>query len=145
MLFGVDAPSLSLEAYKTTGPHPGTRDGLCSILLVKSRTKDYYMPTLCPWKIESLEYDGCYTHFSINDTLLALPTMITAFIRELLSSRYFLKNKRGPLKPKLRTRVTVIRGGFICAILLKRKKGHLHPSSRQELLLIKIHFLHPYI
>ncbi len=30
-----------------------------------SRTKDYGMPHLCPWKIDTLEYDGCCSHFSL--------------------------------------------------------------------------------
>jgi hypothetical protein len=34
---------------------------------MKSRTKDYFMPALCPWLVESLTYDGCCTHFSINE------------------------------------------------------------------------------
>jgi hypothetical protein len=34
---------------------------------VKSRTKDYFMPALCPWPRDSLTYDGCCTHFSINE------------------------------------------------------------------------------
>ncbi|KAM5373789.1 hypothetical protein ACJZ2D_006859 [Fusarium nematophilum] len=39
---------------------------LCFWAMV-SRTKDYYMPALCPWPRESFAYDGCCTHFSINE------------------------------------------------------------------------------
>jgi len=74
------------EGYKIThiglicwAPYPSlaTRVPLRAIFLVletvfallfwamKSRTKDYYMPRICPWAIASLEYDGCCSHFSI--------------------------------------------------------------------------------
>lgn len=34
---------------------------------MRSRTKDYFMPALCPWPRESFTYDGCCNHFSINE------------------------------------------------------------------------------
>jgi hypothetical protein len=32
---------------------------------MKSRTKDYGMPPLCPWACEDMQYDGCCSHSSI--------------------------------------------------------------------------------
>ena len=36
---------------------------------MRSRTKDYAMPPLCPWPRESFTYDGCCNHFSINEQI----------------------------------------------------------------------------
>jgi hypothetical protein len=36
---------------------------------MKSRTKDYFMPALCPLPRESFTYDGCCNHFSINEKI----------------------------------------------------------------------------
>lgn len=30
-----------------------------------SRTKDYYMPHICPWSLDTIEYDGCCSHVAI--------------------------------------------------------------------------------
>jgi hypothetical protein len=38
---------------------------------IKSRTKDYFMPALCPWPRDSFTYDGCCNHFSINEQIRA--------------------------------------------------------------------------
>ncbi|TVY21144.1 ATP-dependent RNA helicase ded1 [Lachnellula arida] len=38
---------------------------------MKTRTKDHYMPLLCPWPRESFTYDGCCNHFSINEGIRA--------------------------------------------------------------------------
>ncbi|OBT58126.1 hypothetical protein VE04_01653 [Pseudogymnoascus sp. 24MN13] len=72
---------------------------------MKSRDKDYYMPVLCPWKIEGLEYDGCCTHFSINEHITGLtahdhnatPEEIDHAYseRKQLQSRMYIANK-GP-------------------------------------------------
>jgi hypothetical protein len=34
---------------------------------MKSNDKDYFMPRLCPWPIDSFSYDGLCTHFPINE------------------------------------------------------------------------------
>lgn len=34
---------------------------------IRSRTKSYGMPLLCPWAIDTLEYDGCCSHSSLNE------------------------------------------------------------------------------
>lgn len=36
---------------------------------MRSRTKDYFMPALCPWSRESFTYDGCCNHFSIQEAI----------------------------------------------------------------------------
>ncbi|KAL1591569.1 hypothetical protein SLS60_011819 [Paraconiothyrium brasiliense] len=41
-----------------------------------SKTKDWDMPHLCPWPIESFEYDGCNTHFPIVEGLSVDPSML---------------------------------------------------------------------
>lgn len=67
---------------------------------MKSRTKDYYMPALCPWPRESFTYDGCCTHFSINEQIVghnenATPEEINraAAERKLTKSRFYSANK----------------------------------------------------
>jgi hypothetical protein len=35
--------------------------------MMVSHKKDYCMPHLCPWAIDTFTYDGCCTHFSINE------------------------------------------------------------------------------
>ncbi|KFY63062.1 hypothetical protein V496_04224 [Pseudogymnoascus sp. VKM F-4515 (FW-2607)] len=72
---------------------------------MKSRTKHYYMPTLRPWSIDSLEYHGCCTHFSINEHIVGLtdddhnatPEEIDLAYseRKKLQSRMYIANK-GP-------------------------------------------------
>lgn len=32
-----------------------------------SRTKDYCMPHLCPWALDTMEYHGCCNHLSLNE------------------------------------------------------------------------------
>jgi len=44
-----------------------------SLWAMKSRTKDYYMPSLCPWPRNTFTYDGCCTHFSINERPQGVP------------------------------------------------------------------------
>lgn len=44
---------------------------------LESRTKDYFMPKLCPWSIESLDYDGCCTHSSLYEAITGLETGLT--------------------------------------------------------------------
>lgn len=44
---------------------------------LKSRTKDYGMPSLCPWDIRSLAYDGCCTHLSLNEGIAGLKEGLT--------------------------------------------------------------------
>jgi hypothetical protein len=34
---------------------------------MKSKSKDYFMPRLCPWPTKSFSYDGLCNHFSINE------------------------------------------------------------------------------
>lgn len=34
---------------------------------MNSRDKDYEMPALCPWPRKDFPYDGCCTHFSLNE------------------------------------------------------------------------------
>lgn len=34
---------------------------------MKSRTKDYYMPNLCPWSLDTVEYDGCCSHIALKE------------------------------------------------------------------------------
>lgn len=36
------------------------------------RTKDYFMPRLCPWPIRELAYDGLCTHFAINEGIVGI-------------------------------------------------------------------------
>jgi hypothetical protein len=36
---------------------------------MKSRTKDYGMPKLCPWNIEDLHYDGLCSHSALGDSI----------------------------------------------------------------------------
>lgn len=69
---------------------------------MKSRTKDYYMPALCPWPRDSLTYDGCCTHFSINEQIIgraenATPEEINRVDaeRKLVKGRQYSANK-GP-------------------------------------------------
>jgi len=37
---------------------------------MESRTKTYYMPELCPWKIDAVDYDGCCTHSAIGEMIV---------------------------------------------------------------------------
>jgi len=70
---------------------------------MKSRTKDYFMPVLCPWPIDSLTYDGCCSHFSINEQVhgrddnIGTPDEINAAAaeRKIVKSRQYIANK-GP-------------------------------------------------
>lgn len=69
---------------------------------MKSLTKDYYMPALCPWPRDSLTYHGCCTHFSINEQILghdedATPEEIDRVDseRKRVKSRFYIANK-GP-------------------------------------------------
>lgn len=69
---------------------------------MKSRTKDYYMPALCPWPRDSFTYDGCCTHFSINEQIVGHnedldPEEINriAAERKLVKGRFYSANK-GP-------------------------------------------------
>lgn len=69
---------------------------------MKSRTKDYYMPALCPWPRDSLTYYGCCTHFSINEQIVghdenATPEEIgnVDSERKRVKNRYYIANK-GP-------------------------------------------------
>jgi len=70
---------------------------------MKSRTKDYFMPALCPWPRDSFTYDGCCTHFSINEQVYgrddspATPDEINAAAaeRKIVKSRQYVSNK-GP-------------------------------------------------
>lgn len=34
-----------------------------------SRTKDYGMPRLCPWSLDTMEYDGCCGHVSLTEKI----------------------------------------------------------------------------
>lgn len=43
---------------------------------MKSRTKDYFMPDLCPWPRDSFTYDGCCGHFSINEMVIGNPASL---------------------------------------------------------------------
>ncbi len=69
---------------------------------MKSRTKDYYLPALCPWPCDSLTYGGCCTHFSINEQIIgraenATPEEINRVDseRKLVKGRQYSANK-GP-------------------------------------------------
>jgi hypothetical protein len=69
---------------------------------MKSRTKDYCMPALCPWPIESLDYDGLCSHWSINEGIAGTPTSgppeeINALVEERRKSKQaqYIANK-GP-------------------------------------------------
>ena len=44
---------------------------------MKSRTKDYAMPALCPWPRDSFTYDGCCTHCSIKEAVLGAAVNLT--------------------------------------------------------------------
>ena len=37
-----------------------------------SRTKNYFMPRLCPWPVSDVGYDGLCTHFSINEGIVGI-------------------------------------------------------------------------
>jgi hypothetical protein len=78
----------------------------CTFTLVfwamKSRTKDYYMPRLCPWPIDSFTYDGLCSHFSINEGLATdsehsnlSPDEFDALVleRKKAKSRMYIANK----------------------------------------------------
>jgi hypothetical protein len=39
-----------------------------------SRMKDYYVPRICPWKIEDLPYDGCCSHTPLGEKVDGLQT-----------------------------------------------------------------------
>ena len=69
---------------------------------MKSQTNDYYMPALCPWPRHSFTYDGCCTHFSINEQIAghnedASPEDINrvAAERKRVKNRLYTANK-GP-------------------------------------------------
>lgn len=69
---------------------------------MKSRTKDYCMPALCPWPLDSFTYDGCCTHFSINEHLIGRAENATReeinrvdSERKRVKSRQYIANK-GP-------------------------------------------------
>lgn len=77
---------------------------------MKSREKDYYMPALCPWPRHSFTYDGCCTHFSINEQIMgqnekATPEEINrvAAERKAVKSRLYIANK-GPGVHKANTK-----------------------------------------
>jgi hypothetical protein len=95
-------------------PSAAFRDSLRAFILVletlfallfwgmKSRTKDYFMPRLCPWSIDSLPYHGLCTHFSINEGLVvntALETLTPEEInaadleRKKAKNRQYIANK----------------------------------------------------
>lgn len=81
-----------------------------SFWAMKSRTKDYYMPALCPWPRDSFTYDGCCTHFSINERIIgqnedATPEEINrvAAERKLEKGRLYSAN-RGPGVHKANTK-----------------------------------------
>jgi hypothetical protein len=38
---------------------------------MKSRTKDYGMPHLCPWPLEDIEYDGCCSHSALTENIMS--------------------------------------------------------------------------
>ncbi|KAJ4374108.1 Dolichyl-phosphate-mannose--protein mannosyltransferase 1 [Neocucurbitaria cava] len=42
-----------------------------------SRTKDYGLPHLCPWDIESLDYDGCCTHTALMEGIVGAEDGLT--------------------------------------------------------------------
>jgi len=72
-----------------------------------SRKKDYTMPPLCPWSLDSLEYDGCCGHFSLSEKIdgqvaYLTPEQIDAVDsdRKLQNSRRDAK-KRGPVKTSI--------------------------------------------
>lgn len=62
-------------------PAAGIKFQVCVLLLaleamfsftlwaMKSRTKDYGLPTLCPWSRESIEYDGCCGHNLLKESV----------------------------------------------------------------------------
>lgn len=75
-----------------------------------SRRKDYFMPALCPWDRDTITYDGCCTHFSINEQIFgeiedALPEEINriAAERKAAQSRMYIANK-GPGVHKANTK-----------------------------------------
>ena len=77
---------------------------------MKSKTEDYYMPALCPWPRHTFTYDGCCTHFSINEQIVghnedASPEDINrvAAERKIVKNRLYTAN-RGP-KHKANTKV----------------------------------------
>jgi hypothetical protein len=53
---------------------------------MKSRTKDYGMPTLCPWPRDSLTYDGLCSHFSIKEGVVGAAMNLTPEETEALDA-----------------------------------------------------------
>jgi hypothetical protein len=55
------------------------------------------MPALCPWPRDSLTYDGCCSHFSINESAIGVAessTLIREEINRLDSERKLLKGRQ---------------------------------------------------
>ncbi len=78
---------------------------------MKSRTKDYYVPALCLWPRDSLAYDGCCTHSSINEGIVGhaendTPEEINCVDtkRKRVKSRQYIANK-GPEVHAARSKV----------------------------------------
>jgi hypothetical protein len=59
-----------------------------------SRTKDYGMPHLCPWALDTIEYDGCYTHTSLSEGLKDIYENLTSEEMEALETEKRLKHSR---------------------------------------------------
>jgi hypothetical protein len=61
---------------------------------MKSHTKDYFLPALCPWPVESLTYDGCCTHFSIDERVTGMAEDLPSDEINRLAAEKKLENGR---------------------------------------------------
>ncbi|EPE32906.1 C2H2 and C2HC zinc finger [Glarea lozoyensis ATCC 20868] len=83
---------------------------------MKSRTKHYFMPGLCPWSRESFTYDGLCTHFSIMEIPKGILQYFTPEQREAYNAQDAERHTA------LQTKYTLAKGPGVHAAWAKRSR-----------------------
>ena len=112
-----------------------------------SREKDWFMPHLCPWPFDILEYDGCCTHFSVaerirdmNSHLMPEPIDAIAAEKRLKYHRWDHQTRRAARRSedqKRQRRVARAEGKYrydLCNVTSPALAGlHRHKTTKKRL------------
>jgi hypothetical protein len=116
-----------------------------------SRTKDYGIPRICPWPLDTLEYDGCCSHISLQEKVQDADENLTPEEIDALHSERKLRDSRrdretrGPEKhaqdQKNKREKALALNRFVCNICNlsfgagnqlenhKRTQGHINKAA----------------
>jgi len=80
-----------------------------------SRTKDYGIPRLCPWSLDTREYDGCCSHVSLYECIQGADEVLTPEQLDAIEAARKLRSSR---------RDSAVRGKERTALSAKKKRDN---------------------